>query len=57
VISISGFAIPAIITPKLLTSNFNSLGKVYNRNSYAPVNYSLSGFFEYNKLVLYKKNW
>jgi hypothetical protein len=36
----------ANITPALLTSNFYSLGKVYDRNSYAPIAYNLSGFFD-----------
>jgi hypothetical protein len=44
VIDASGFSY-ATVTPAPLTSNFYSLDKVYDRNNYAPVYYSLSGFF------------
>ena len=45
VITSSGIAY-GNITKATLTSNFYSLGKVYDRNNYAPVYYSLSGFYD-----------
>jgi hypothetical protein len=48
VIDSSGIASNNSITPALLTSNFYSLGKVYNRNSYAPVAYNISGYFAFD---------
>jgi len=47
VISISGYS-NASIAPAYLTANFYSLGKVYDRNNYAPVSYNLSGFFPFD---------
>ncbi|MEI6598746.1 MAG: hypothetical protein WCL22_06925, partial [bacterium] len=43
-ISISGYS-NANITQATLIPNFYSLGKIYDRNTYAPISYNLSGFF------------
>ena len=56
-ISLSGIT-SANITPAPLTSNFYSLGEVYDRNSYAPVNSNLSGFYLVdNGSVNINSNW
>jgi len=45
IIDASAIGVNSFITPALVTSNFYGLGKTYDKTNFAPVSYSLSGYF------------